>query len=69
MAFSVLKTSLVNPRYLWAALKVTRENLVRMTANHERTVNVLMNKIVHLAQYARLPWETSSSTAGKLLLG
>src|SRR4051794_23845039 len=31
IAFSVRRTSVVNPRYLWAALKVTREKRVRMT--------------------------------------
>ena len=31
MAFSVRKTSLVRPRYLWAALNVTLEKRVRMT--------------------------------------
>ena len=31
MAFSVRRTSLVKPRYLWAALNVTLEKRVRMT--------------------------------------
>ena len=32
IAFSVLRTSVVKPRYLCAALKVTRENLARITS-------------------------------------
>ena len=31
IAFSVRRTSLVKPRYLWAALNVTLEKRVRMT--------------------------------------
>lgn len=35
MAFSVRSSSVVSPRYLWATLKVTRENRARMTVDIE----------------------------------
>lgn len=63
IAFSVRKTSLVNPRYLWAALNVTREKRVRMTGVQDNEKCALTGTLkTYLVRYAQLLWDTFSST-------
>jgi len=70
IAFSVRRTSLVKPRYLWAALKVTLEKRVRITGRcHRRfsTMSVRLQNVPHLGRYERSLWGTSWSNVEMLL--
>ena len=70
IAFSVRRTSLVKPRYLWAALNVTLEKRVRITGRchaNFSAVSVTLQKTPHLGRYAQSLLGTSWSDVEMLL--